>query len=111
MVDYVEIPVPADAELFTDKAYMVFDGMYPILTVGIQQYSMLTEQYYVWVKPEKYLRASHVRPLRRAMRIFEGATLFANIQSSDKRATRFAKLLGFSEKQQTRTVAYYERTE
>ncbi len=110
MLSWKEVPVSPEAHTFTEKEFLVFDEMYPIMSLGLNLYTLLTKQYYIWIRPTKYLKARHLRPMKTAMKQFDGCTLFANIEIEDTKSCRFASILGFRAHTTTDKIIYYERT-
>ncbi len=110
MLDWKEVPVSTNARSFTGKQFLVFDGMYPIMSLGLNLHTLLTKQYYIWIRPTKYLKARHIRPMKAAIKQFNGCTLFANIAVEDAKSCRFATALGFHARASTEEFIYFERT-
>lgn len=109
MLKWVRVPLSEGTVRFTEKEFILFDGMHPLMTFGLKRETLITREYYVWITPTKYLKARHIRPIKKALSLFDGCILMANVLCADEMSCKFAKILGFTPRKINDETLCYER--
>lgn len=83
--------------------------MYPGMTVGASQLSLLTDEVYLWVELTGPVTRATLREALYDLRRFSSFKLLVNVDSLDKTAVRFAEFFGFKTVAQHQNVLIMEK--
>lgn len=111
MLNFIEVPVEREARSFTTAQYVLFDGHYPIFTMGLQLKCAITQDVYLWLQPSKYLKPVHLRGIIAALDEYVDFPVHAHVANDDVKARRFASAVGFTPRETVAGAPFtrYER--